>query len=80
MPFIGSLRVSDKAFRASEVELDPVKRAALYIRMNDLVCGDGYLVPLLYRPSVTGLANKLMAPLSGWDVDMGSLHDWYREA
>ncbi|MDP2004430.1 MAG: peptide ABC transporter substrate-binding protein [Rubrivivax sp.] len=70
----------DAAFRASETELDPVKRAALYIRMNDIVCGEGHVIPLLYRPSVTGLANKLMAPLSGWDVDMGSLADWYREA
>ncbi len=69
----------DRAFRASEVELDPVKRAALYIRMNDLVCGDSYLQPLLYRPAVTGLGNKVMAPLSGWDVDMGGLADWYRE-
>ncbi len=70
----------DAAFRASEIELDPVKRAAHYIRMNDIVCGEGHVIPLLYRPSVTGLASKLMAPLSGWDVDMGSLHDWYREA
>ena len=30
----------DKTFRAAEGELDPVKRAALFIRMNDLVCGD----------------------------------------
>src|SRR5262249_56270378 len=27
----------DKAFRAAQRELDPVKRAALFIRMNDLV-------------------------------------------
>jgi len=70
----------DKAFRDSEAELDPVKRAALYIRMNDLVCGDGHVIPLLYRPAVNGLANKLMAPLSGWGTDMGSLSDWYKEA
>ena len=28
----------DKTFRAAEGELDPVKRAALFIRMNDLAC------------------------------------------
>ena len=70
----------DNAFRASEAELDPVKRAALYIRMNDLVCSDGHVIPLLYRPAVTGLANKLMAPLSGWGLEMGSVSDWYKEA
>ena len=27
----------DKAYKAAEAELDPVKRAALFISMNDLV-------------------------------------------
>ena len=70
----------DKAYRASESELDPVKRAALFIRMNDLVIGDGYVVPLIHRTGVAGLASKLVAPLSGWDTHMSSLQDWYREA
>ncbi len=68
----------DKAFRAAEGELDPVKRAALLIRCNDLACGDGYIVPLVYRPRVAGVATKLVAPLSGWDNDMWNLRDWYR--
>jgi hypothetical protein len=33
----------DVLFRAAEAELDPVKRAALFILMNDLVVGDGYV-------------------------------------
>ncbi len=68
----------DQAFRAAEIELDPVKRAALFIQMNDLVCGDGYVVPLIYRPNVSALAGKLVAPLTGWDNATGALHDWYR--
>jgi peptide/nickel transport system substrate-binding protein len=48
--------------------------------MNDLVCRDGYVIPLLFRPAVAGLANKLQAPLSGWSLSTGSLRDWYREA
>jgi peptide/nickel transport system substrate-binding protein len=68
----------DKTFRAAEVELDPVKRAALLIRLNDIVCGDGYVIPLLLRPAVTGLARDLVAPLSGWDNDMAAIQDWYR--
>jgi peptide/nickel transport system substrate-binding protein len=70
----------DKTYRAAEVELDPVKRAALFVKMNDLVCGDGYLVPLLARPNVAGLASKLVAPISGWTMDTGTLSEWYREA
>jgi peptide/nickel transport system substrate-binding protein len=69
----------DQIYRAAEGELDPVKRAALFIRMNDLVCSEGYVIPLVTRPAVTGLANKLVAPLNGWGLDMDSLADWYRE-
>ncbi|MBA4178308.1 MAG: hypothetical protein C0505_17380 [Leptothrix sp. (in: Bacteria)] len=68
----------DQAFTESERELDPVKRAALFMRMNDLVCGDGYVLPLVYRPNVVALAQGPAAPLSGWDNDTGLLHDWYR--
>jgi peptide/nickel transport system substrate-binding protein len=68
----------DKLYRASELELDPVKRAALFIRMNDLVCGDGYLIPLMFRFNVTAASHRLVAPATGWDLDMSTLADWYR--
>lgn len=68
----------DKLYRAAENELDPVKRAAMFIRMNDLVCGDGYLIPLMFRLNVCALSKRLAAPLTGWDLDMSSLADWHR--
>ena len=70
----------DAAFAASEAELDPVKRAALFIRMNDLVVASGCIVPLVNRARVRGAAARLVAPLSAWDLDFSALHDWYREA
>ena len=70
----------DTLYRKAEGELDPVKRAALYIRMNDLVCGDGYLIPLMFRLNVSALGAKLMAPMTGWDLDMSTLAEWYRTA
>jgi len=70
----------DRLYKLADGELDPVKRAAQMIQMNDLVCREGYVIPLLYRPAVSGLANKVQAPLSGWSVDMSSLRDWYRDA
>jgi peptide/nickel transport system substrate-binding protein len=68
----------DAAFRAAEVELDPVKRAALFIRMNDLVVNDGYVIPILARNSVRAVAKGLVAPLSAWRNDMASLAHWHR--
>ena len=68
----------DNAYKAAQGELDPVKRAALFIRMNDLVCDNHVVIPLVYRPRVAAVSNRLYAPLSGWDNDLWNLKDWYR--
>ena len=70
----------DRTFRASESELDPVKRAALFIRMNELVVEHKVVIPLVNRPVVSAQSNRLRAPMSGWDSDVWLLKDWYREA
>ena len=70
----------DKLFQASENELDPVKRAALFIAMNDLVIKNVVVIPVVARPSVAAVANNLHAPLSGWDNNIFALQDWYRDA
>jgi peptide/nickel transport system substrate-binding protein len=70
----------DKLAAAGAAELDPVKRAATYIRMNDMVVNDNIIVPLVSRPRVRGAALKLVSTLSGWDLDLSALQHWYREA
>ena len=70
----------DTTYRAAEYEMDPVKRAALYIRLNDLACNDVAVIPVVYRPDPSGAGNKLVAPMSGLDNVLGFLQDWYREA
>jgi len=69
----------DRLFRATETELDPVKRAALFIRMNDLACREGHVLPVVIRPDVDALGRGVQAPLSGWDLAFAGLHEWYRE-
>ena len=69
----------DRIFRAAEGELDPVKRAALFIRMNDMAIENQVVIPVAYRPRVSAMSNKLRAPLSGWDNDLWNLKDWYKE-
>jgi peptide/nickel transport system substrate-binding protein len=70
----------DKTYRAAEGELDPVKRAALFIHMNDLVVNNRVVVPVVNRPKVQAVSNKLHPPGSGWDNDLWNLKDWYRDA
>jgi peptide/nickel transport system substrate-binding protein len=69
----------DEIYRQAERELDLVKRAALYMRLNDIVVSDHYVLPEVYRPRVTALKTGLTAHLSGWDNDLWQLASWYRE-
>jgi peptide/nickel transport system substrate-binding protein len=69
----------DAIYKQAEQELDAVKRAAMYIKLNDMVVSDNYIQPLLARSRVTALKSGLTAHLSGWDSDLWQLASWYRE-
>jgi peptide/nickel transport system substrate-binding protein len=69
----------DRIFREAEGELDPVKRAALFIRMNDLIVGSNHIIPLVKRPLVSASLNNLHTVLSAWDNTHWLIGDWYRE-
>jgi peptide/nickel transport system substrate-binding protein len=69
----------DKLHKASESELDPVKRAAMFIKMNELVIQNFVVIPVVFRPRVAAVSNTLRAEQSGWDSDFWALQNWYRE-
>jgi peptide/nickel transport system substrate-binding protein len=68
----------DRLYRSAETELDPAKRAALFIRMNDLLVQTFAVIPVIQRRSVAAVASNLRAPVSAWAGDMAFLRDWYR--
>ena len=68
----------DKAYLAAQSEMDPVKRAALFVRMNDMPINDIAIIPVVYRPRTSAAVHSLVAPLSGWDNDLWLLKDWYK--
>jgi peptide/nickel transport system substrate-binding protein len=69
----------DRTWKAAEAEMDPVKRAPLFIKMNDLVIQHGVVIPVVWRPRVAGISLKLRnAEQSGWDGDFWNLVNWYR--
>jgi peptide/nickel transport system substrate-binding protein len=71
----------DKTYKAAMVELDPVKRAALFIKMNDLACGARAVIGIVNRPKAIAISNKLRTPpITSWDNDLSHLASWYREA
>jgi peptide/nickel transport system substrate-binding protein len=68
----------DALFNEASTEVDPVRRAAIYIEMNDLVVGGNNLQPLLHRAAASARNNKITSFLSGWDNSLWRLRDWYR--
>src|SRR5439155_17158237 len=48
----------DTLHRAAEVELDPVKRAALFHRMNDLLVQQAVVIPVVWRGQVAAVSNR----------------------
>jgi peptide/nickel transport system substrate-binding protein len=70
----------DETFKAAQVELDPVKRAAMFIKLNDLVVEDKHVIPLFARPRPVGTVNKLATTISPWDNLTSFVCYWYRDA
>src|SRR6266567_1820507 len=71
----------DRAWKAAETEMDPVKRAALFVKMNDLVIQNLVVIPVVYRPWVQAISLKLRdAVKSGWDSDFWALAYWSKQA
>jgi peptide/nickel transport system substrate-binding protein len=70
----------DDTFKAAQVEFDAVKRAAMFIKLNDLVVSGGHVIPLFARPRPRGFVNKLNPVLSAWDNDTWMLGYWSRDA
>ena len=70
----------DRLYRSAEVEIDPVKRAAMLIRLSELPIQDRAVIPIVAAASVHAANSKLRLPVSGWDSDFWAVQDWYREA
>src|SRR6266576_2146618 len=70
----------DDVYKQAERELDPVKRAAMYIKLNDLVVADNYILPVVRRPKVQAVRSNLTTHMTGWDNDLYQIASWYREA
>jgi peptide/nickel transport system substrate-binding protein len=69
----------DRTWKAAEAEMDPVKRAALFIKMNDLVIQHVVVIPVVWRPRVAAISSKLRdVTQSGWDSDFWNLQHWSR--
>jgi peptide/nickel transport system substrate-binding protein len=70
----------DRAWKAAESEMDPVKRAAHFVRMNDLTIQNVVVIPVLWRMVVSAISSRLKGTdVTGWDSNFWHIAHWYRE-
>jgi len=71
----------DRTWKAAEAEMDPVKRAAHFIKMNDLLIQNIVVIPVVFRPRVAAVSNRMRDVVqSGWDGDFWALAYWSKQA
>lgn len=71
----------DALFATSKTELDPQKRAQIFIELNNILVEDGAIIPLIHRTFPTGASATLEGvELTPWDSNLWSLKDWTRKA
>ncbi len=68
----------DETWAKANAELDAAKRAALLIKCNDIVIDAVAVIPVVYRPSVEGLASNIQGQISGWDAQTAFVNGWFR--
>ena len=60
----------DRLYQSGREEMDPVKRAALFIRMNDLVIQNTVTIPVLWRNGVSASTQRLRDGSVGLGLDV----------
>jgi peptide/nickel transport system substrate-binding protein len=71
----------DRLWSAAEVEFDPVKRAAMFVQMNDLLWSQAAVIPESWRSRTSAAGARLRGlDLSGWDSTLWHIAYWTREA
>jgi peptide/nickel transport system substrate-binding protein len=69
----------DRIWKAAETEMDAVKRAAQFIRMNDMVIQNNVVIPVNWRNGVAAATSKLRGTdLTGWDSNLWRLPYWHK--
>jgi peptide/nickel transport system substrate-binding protein len=67
----------DALYAQSQREIDPDKRARLFIQMNDMLIDDIVMIPLVHTADLYGASNALTdVDLTPWDASVWNIKDW----
>jgi peptide/nickel transport system substrate-binding protein len=70
----------DALFTQAQTEMDPARRQALILQMNDLLIEDAAVIPLVTTKFPGGVSTSLegLNP-TPWDVELWNIQDWRRK-
>lgn len=69
----------DALLQQANQELDPAKRAQLFIQMNDLLVENTVMIPLVHRADVMAFGNSLTGyEPTAWDMRTWDIMNWQR--
>ena len=67
----------DALYAQSQREIDPDKRARLFIQMNDMLIDDIVMIPLVHTADLYSASNALVGvDLTPWDAGVWNIKDW----
>lgn len=71
----------DALWEQAQTELDPQKRAALFVQMNDLLVQNAVVMPIVHRADVIGISSQLegVEP-TPWDRNTWNIAEWRKVA
>ena len=69
----------DRLFHQATAELDPEKRAELFVRMNELLIEDVAVIPLVNTTQPMAISVDIQGyDSTPWDVEVWKIADWYK--
>ena len=69
----------DDLFQQSATEVDPEKRRALFVKMNDVLIADAAVIPLVHWADTSGIAADLEGyNATPWDSETWNIAEWHR--
>lgn len=67
----------DALWQSSTKELDPIKRQAAFITLNDLLINNFVVIPLVHRAETAGVSNRITGlSLTPWDMNTWNIAAW----
>jgi peptide/nickel transport system substrate-binding protein len=69
----------DALFEQATLELDPDRRSALFVQMNELLIQDAAVIPLVKLTLPAAVSVDLKGwDFTAWDVEVWNIADWYK--